>query len=325
MKEIKREKERINTMGRVIVLDIDDTLIFTGLEASNVSVWAKLDHQLRDYFEKNNSIDRMRKEVSKFRQLIGQAKEEGYKIIISTGRQLESTKRVLKLLTDNQPKLKFDGAVLEGGNLVYFKQEDGSVVLGPPEGLDPEGRQNILNEDIRKSLDSLAITELGCEKQNKQIVLAYCNPTHEDLKPDFDENGEIIERTAVKLGEKIINFLEEKNIKGLEVTIGKTTVEIGIKGATKLVGLNYLFEKMGLKGKGSLYIGDDKRDAVAFSIAENVGGPANSDETVKKYISENGGYLADEPILKGTNQILTRFLGKKEENLALSVGKKQYF
>lgn len=315
MKEKKTviEPEKLmNGDNRGIILDADNTLIFTGLESSNLSTWAKLDHQLRDYGKKYFQCDKMREEVLEFRELIRQAKEKDYKIILSTGRQLESARRIWKLLTDNQLGLKFDGAVLEGGNLVYFKQEDGSIFLGPPEGLDPEGTQNISNEEIIKLIDSLAMTELGCEKQNKQIVLAYCNPKHEDFKPDFEENGKIIKRTAEKLGEKIEKFLEQKKIKGLDVTIGKTTVEIGIKGATKLAALNYLFEKMGLKGKGSLYIGDDKRDTVAFSIVENVGGPANSDETVKKYISENRGYLADEPILKGTNQILTRFLREKK-------------
>ncbi len=301
-----------NSGGRGIIIDIDGTLIKQGSENSDASASAKLDNQLRDYGKKYFQCDKMREEVLEFRQLIEQTKEQGCKIIIATGRQLESVKRVWKLLTDNQPKLKFDAAVLEGGNLVYWQQTDGTVFLCPPEGLDPEGSQNILNEDIRKSLDSLAITELGCDKQNKQIVLAYYNPKHKDFKPDLDGNGKVIKRTAEKLGEKIEKFLEQKKINGLDVTIGRQTVEIGIKGATKLVGLNYLFEKMELKGKGSLYIGDDKRDALAFSAVENVGGPANSDEAVRKYISENGGCFADEPLLKGTNQILTRFLRREE-------------
>jgi len=259
-----------------IFIDIDGCLVKAGLETEVEKM------SLEEWISFNE------KEVLIFRDLTVSLRKQNIKIGLSTGRNLEFSKKIIDYFFGG----KIDESIIEGGLFIYNNLKNeyrlSEVVNTKSFELLKNNRDIIIDFGIKNG---------GILEEGKILTISFNAPL-KNGKRDTDNFKNIF-----------LNYLDNDLKNNLIITNSATAVDITPKGVDKKMTIEKMIGSDGV----ICYIGDGKNDETVmrskktfFNIA-----PANSHEDIKKLVMEENkdrmGYLAKEKELKGVIEGLNVF------------------
>lgn len=218
-------------------------------------------------------------------QAILRFKDEGNKLIISTGRPLEGIKRALK----NYPEIKYDYLVACNGSVVLDK--DDNVIYD--NYIDAEIAKLIFKDIIEYKnmfvhFESDGITysiETDMEVKN-QIAELFNNILPKEIVLNENRKYPIISVMAIdediNTAEEIKNKLIKKYGDSIETFRNQFFVDIAPKNCSKGIALKNLSDKIGINLENLYVIGDSYNDISMFEITDKSFTFIYAEEGVKK-------------------------------------------
>ena len=269
-----------STVG-YLLMDVDGCLIEGGLETV---VNRKT---LEEWSEENFDS------IELFRQNIKSLKNKGIKVGLSTGRGLEFSKRLINIFFPDEGGVRMDKSVVEGGLIIYDDETKNYEIASNVDKVSTELLQKNRDKIIQFG-ESLG----GILEEGKFLGVSFNSPVNSEGKRDTDKFRDLLK-------EKMDKYL----VDNLIITNSSTAVDITPKGVDKMTAMESL-----IGNEGVIYLGDGKNDETSMKnirVKINLA-PGNSHQDIKDFIRTSGkmGILAEEPDLKGTNQVLS-FLVEK--------------
>ncbi|MFA5532414.1 MAG: HAD hydrolase family protein [Candidatus Shapirobacteria bacterium] len=269
-----------STVG-YLLMDVDGCLIEGGLETV---VNRKT---LEEWSEENFDS------IELFRQNIKSLKNKGIKVGLSTGRGLEFSKRLINIFFPDEGGVRMDKSVVEGGLIIYDDETKNYEIASNVDKVSTELLQKNRDKIIQFG-ESLG----GILEEGKFLGVSFNSPVNSEGKRDTDKFRDLLK-------EKMDKYL----VDNLIITNSSTAVDITPKGVDKMTAMESL-----IGNEGVIYLGDGKNDETSMKnirVKINLA-PGNSHKDIKDFIRTSGkmGILAEEPDLKGTNQVLS-FLVEK--------------
>jgi len=264
-----------------LLMDVDGCLIEGGLETV---VNRKT---LEEWSEENFDS------IELFRQNIKSLKDKGIKVGLSTGRGLEFSKRLINIFFPDEFQVRLDESVVEGGLIIYDDETKNYEIASNVDKVSADLLQKNRDKIIQFG-ESLG----GVLEEGKFLGVSFNSPVNNEGKRDTDKFRDLLK-------EKMDKYL----VDNLIITNSSTAVDITPKGVDKMTAMESL-----IGNEGVIYLGDGKNDETSMKnirVKINLA-PGNSHKDIKDFIrtSEKMGILAEEPNLKGTNQVLN-FLVEK--------------
>ena len=264
-----------------LLMDVDGCLIEGGLETV---VNRKT---LEEWSEENFDS------IELFRQNIKSLKDKGIKVGLSTGRGLEFSKRLINIFFPDEFQVRLDESVVEGGLIIYDDETKNYEIASNVDKVSADLLQKNRDKIIQFG-ESLG----GVLEEGKFLGVSFNSPVNNEGKRDTDKFRDLLK-------EKMDKYL----VDNLIITNSSTAVDITPKGVDKMTAMESL-----IGNEGVIYLGDGKNDETSMKnirVKINLA-PGNSHKDIKDFIRTSGkmGILAEEPDLKGTNQVLS-FLVEK--------------
>jgi HAD superfamily hydrolase (TIGR01484 family) len=231
--------------------------------------------------------------IELFRQNIKSLKDKGIKVGLSTGRGLEFSKRLINIFFPDEFQVRLDESVVEGGLIIYDDETKNYEIASNVDKVSADLLQKNRDKIIQFG-ESLG----GVLEEGKFLGVSFNSPVNNEGKRDTDKFRDLLK-------EKMDKYL----VDNLIITNSSTAVDITPKGVDKMTAMESL-----IGNEGVIYLGDGKNDETSMKnirVKINLA-PGNSHKDIKDFIrtSEKMGILAEEPNLKGTNQVLN-FLVEK--------------
>jgi len=218
-------------------------------------------------------------------QAILRFKEEGNKLIISTGRPLEGIKRAFK----NYPEIEYDYVVACNGSVVLDKNDN--IIYN--NYINPETAKLIF-KDIVDDKNMFIHFENDGEvysieseiKVENEIGIMFSNILPKEVVLKEDGKYTMISAMAIdediNAAEEMKNNLIEKYGQDVEAFRNQIFVDIAPKNCSKGIALKSLSEKIGINLEDLYVIGDSYNDISMFEITDKSFTFTYAEDGVKK-------------------------------------------
>jgi HAD superfamily hydrolase (TIGR01484 family) len=157
-------------------------------------------------------------------------------------------------------------------------------------------------EEIRKAREKLERNRIG-----RDIYLVRINGLYIPLREEEKESSITllfspeIERQCKNFRKELKGYFD--GLDGLDFVFGESYVDINQKGCNKGYAIKNICEELGLDSGEIIAVGDGINDIPMLEIVGFPACPSNSKDDVKKIVTKRKGYVAKNPVGKGTREI----------------------
>lgn len=184
-------------------------------------------------------------------------KENGYKIVIATGRGRDSL-----IKTGIMEIIDWDGYVCNNGQVVL--DEQGNVIFHATMSKDAV-KEVLRIADERNMVTCIKAKQRKLNNEPNDFALNAFRYFNNPIPPVLDYEGEDVDAMIV-YGPLHYSYDEYRGIKGVSVLPGESTyADVTIEGITKATGIKRLLDRFGLKQY--IAFGDSLNDMEMFKYA----------------------------------------------------------